>query len=223
MTRSLLAAALLLLSTELFAQSASAPSFPDRFEIVPYQPVAVPEYYRESFLFNDGQGEDSAREEYPDPTRVLYRSMMVPGWGQVINRQAWKVPLIYGLFVGLGFYNHELNRRYQGYRAAYYNQTQGPDGDMQFGPTPDFISPDATSEQLRQQRDRFRNQRDLSYVFFVLAYGLNILDAYVYAHMRSFDVSDDLSASASFHPELFGNGGAGLTLQVRLGSGRSVP
>jgi len=160
--------------------------------------------------------ESNGQESYPDPTRVLYRSMILPGWGQVTNRQIWKVPIIYALFTGLGIYTYDLTRQYQGFRAAYYNETRGEESDFRYGPTPDFVPEGMPVDQMRSIRNNLRNSRDLSYVYIVLAYGLNVLDAYVFAHMRSFDVSDDLSANAVVTPGLTEYGTPGVRLQVNL-------
>lgn len=169
-----------------------------------------------SFSINDTlDGQENQREEFPDPTHVLYRSMIIPGWGQVINRQVWKVPVIYALFAGVGYYNYTLRQEYRGYRAAYYNVTS-ENSDFRYGPTPDFIPEGLTPQQLRETRDNLRNQRDFSYVIMVMAYGLNILDAYVYAHMRSFDVSDDLSANTTIAPAILEPGTPGINVRVNL-------
>lgn len=165
----------------------------------------------------DGQdGGEQERERFPDPIDVLYRSMIIPGWGQVTNRQIWKVPIIYGLFAGLGYYNYTLTQQYRGYRAAYYNATREGESDFRFGQTPDFIPEGLTTQEMRDTRDRLRNQRDFSYVMIFLAYGLNLLDAYVYAHMRSFDVSDDLSAEALIAPGIMEQGVPGVHVRVSL-------
>jgi hypothetical protein len=159
--------------------------------------------------------DDSDRSELPTPRSVLFKSMMIPGWGQVENRQIWKVPIIYGMFVGVGVYAGYLNGQYQDYRAAYYNSNQGEDNDFRFGPTPERLQ-NVSSNQLQSVRDNFRNQRDFMFVVMGLAYGLNILDAYVYAHMRGFDVSDDLSARTVIGPTLIADGRPGLSLKVSL-------
>lgn len=146
----------------------------------------------------------------------MFRSAMVPGWGQIVNRQAWKVPVVYGLLGGLTGYSIYLTRRYHGYRAAYYNLNPESPDDFRFGPTPDYISPTANLESLRSSRDLLRNRRDLIYVTIALAYGLNIVDAYVFAHMRSFDVSEDLSMRTTIKPGLTPIATPGLTLSVEL-------
>ncbi len=129
----------------------------------------------------------------PKPSSVMRKSMIIPGWGQVVNRQAWKVPIIYGMLAGLTYYSILMDQNYRDYRAAFYN-SQNPDGDQRFGPTPPNIDPNQNPESLRYNRNVYRNRRDLTIIGVVLAYGLNIVDAYVFAQMRDFDVSDDLSA-----------------------------
>ena len=47
---------------------------------------------------------DSTKPEYPNPKSVVRKSLIIPGWGQVVNKQAWKVPIVYGLIGGLGYY-----------------------------------------------------------------------------------------------------------------------
>ena len=161
---------------------------------------------------NDSETNNS---EFPTPRSVLFKSMIIPGWGQIENRQIWKVPIIYGMFVGVGVYAGYLNNQYQDYRAAFYNSNQDEDNDFRFGPTPERLQ-NVNSSQLQSVRDSFRNQRDFMFVVMGLAYGLNILDAYVYAHMRSFDVSDDLSARTVVGPAIIADGSPGLSLKVSL-------
>ncbi len=138
----------------------------------------------------------------PDPSEVLRKSMILPGWGQVVNRQTWKVPLIYGMLGGLAYYSMVMDQNYRDYRAAFYN-SQHPDGDQRFGQTPDYIDVHQNPESLRYSRNTYRNRRDLTFIGIALAYGLNIIDAYVFAHMRDFDVSDDLSAHIKINPSSF--------------------
>lgn len=169
------------------------------------------------FEINNGTDTDNEneREEFPEPRSVLFKSMMIPGWGQIENGQIWKVPIIYGMFAGIGYYAGHLNNQYQDYRAAYYNITRGEETDFKFGPTPEHLQ-GISANQLQNNRDILRNQRDLMFVVIGLAYGLNILDAYVYAHMRSFDVSDDLSARTVLQPAMIADGHPGLRVSVTL-------
>lgn len=164
------------------------------------------------------QNQESEQQQFPPPRKVLFRSMMIPGWGQITNKQAWKVPIIYGLLGGLAGYSVYLNKKYHDYRAAYYNEVykdQEGGSDFKFGPTPDYIPEGSDLGSLRYNRNYYRNQRDFMYIAVGLAYGLNVVDAYIFAHMRSFDVSDDLSASARISPD-YQQGAVGLKLSLRF-------
>ncbi len=154
--------------------------------------------------------------QFPDPTSVLYKSMILPGWGQVINDQIWKVPIVYALLGGLTAYSIYLTKRYHDYRAAYYNLNEDAPDDFRFGRTPAYISPTAGLNFLRETRNSLNNRRDFIYVTIALAYGLNILDAYVFAHLRSFNVSEDLSANATIKPTITARYAPALTISIEL-------
>lgn len=154
-------------------------------------------------------------DSLPSPKSVLFKSLMIPGWGQIENKQIWKVPIIYGMFAGIGVYTVYLNNNYKDYRAAFYNSNQGENNDFRFGPTPPRLA-NINSSQLQSARNSFRNRRDFMFVVMGLAYGLNALDAYIFAHMRSFDVSDDLTASARVGPTIMQNGHPGIRVSVSL-------
>jgi hypothetical protein len=146
------------------------------------------------------------------PRRALWRAAAVPGWGQVYNRQYYKLPFVYGGLAGFGFAIYRTNQSYARYRdAARFAQdpvefarfepayvrvvrdaggepsiTRGDDGEIQeVGPL--------SGRQLRDQRDTFRRWRDLSVVGTGLFYALTVLDAYVSAHLLTFDVDEDLA------------------------------
>lgn len=142
--------------------------------------------------------QELSTNEFPDPKRVLRQSLIVPGWGQITNKQAWKVPIVYGLLGGLTYYTISLTRDYHDYRAAFYNLSND---DFRFGQTPGYLV-GVNSQSLKSQRNFLRNRRDFIYVTIGLAYALNAIDAYVFAHLRSFDVSDDLSLNTTLKPEV---------------------
>jgi hypothetical protein len=144
--------------------------------------------------------QDSERQEFPDPNMVLKRSLIIPGWGQITNKQAWKVPIVYGLLGGLTYYSIDLTKDYHDYRAAYYNQYTG-NTDLRFGATPAYLE-GQSANSLQTNRNFLRNRRDFIYVTIALAYILNAVDAYVFAHLRPFDVSDDLSFRGSLEPSV---------------------
>lgn len=151
------------------------------------------DFYAQDVTASDGE------HSFPDPKAVMRRSLIVPGWGQVTNKQIWKVPIVYGLMGGLTFYSITLTKDYHDYRAAYYNATN-ENQDFRFGPTPAYLV-GQNSSSIRNQRDFLRNRRDFIYVTIGLAYLLNVVDAYVYAHLRPFDVSDNLTLAPRINME----------------------
>ncbi len=159
--------------------------------------------------------QENLPDTIPEPREVMFKSARLPGWGQVVNEQTWKVPIVYGLLGGLGYYSYWVHDQYTDYRAAAYNANPEND-DEKFGPTPPDIDPNQSESALRDHRDFLRNRRDLTFVLIVAAYGLNIVDAYVFAHLRDFDVSDDLSAGFDIKPGPDEMGNAGMTLSFTL-------
>lgn len=121
----------------------------------------------------------------PKPKRALMWSLL-PGGGQAYNRRWWKLPLVYGAFIGLGYaidYNQNLYRDLRvAYLAALNNE------DHKFTGT-SIDSPNA----LRNLRDSYDKNTQTAYVGVLILYSLQAMEAYVDAHLRSFDVNDDLS------------------------------
>lgn len=143
-------------------------------------------------LFTAGTVSAQVRDTVPEPRQVMLKSVMVPGWGQVVNDHSWKVPVVYATLAAIAGYNLYAHSRYTGFRAAYYNSIPA-NTDNRFGATPDWVPDGQPAAVYKANRDLFRNRRDMSYVYFGLAWGFNALDAYIFAHLKDFDVSDDLS------------------------------
>lgn len=123
---------------------------------------------------------------YPHPTSRVKRAttlaFMFPGAGQVYNQSYWKVPIVVGAFATMGYLVDWNNRAYQRYRTAY-NAPQGAD---EFGGRFD-------KSQLQRYRDKFRRDRDLCIILTGAAYILSVVEAHVDAHLKDFDVSDELA------------------------------
>jgi len=145
----------------------------------------------------------SVLDTVPKPKTVWVKSAILPGWGQVVNKQAWKVPVIYGALGGIAWFAVDQHQSYIDYRAAYYNSIPGRD-DFLYGPTRPNLE-GLPPEQLRFSRNSYRNRRDLSIIVFVAAWGLNAIDAYVFAHLRDFDTGPDLSVAPSHYQHPFTN------------------
>ena len=125
-----------------------------------------------------------------DPRIATRRSAILPGWGQIYNKKYWKLPLVYGglgISAGVFFYNVKT---YKLLRLAYlYKIDKDTTNDVLIDPR--FKQFSAAS--LRANRDLFRQNVDYSVLFFILFWGLNVLDATVDAHLKQFDVNDNLS------------------------------
>ena len=120
-------------------------------------------------------------------SRAAKFSAVLPGLGQVYNKQAWKVPIIYA---GAGALIYSIawnNQNYQKYLSAYKL-----DSDTSLSTNSEF-SGLYTVDNLIVLKDFYRRNRDLSAIGLVLVYAANIVDAYVYGQFFNFDVSDDLS------------------------------
>lgn len=124
------------------------------------------------------------------------RSVFVPGWGQITNKQAWKVPAV-AAAIGIPVYLFTVNlKEYKALKQAYiYRVDTIPANDALI---PEEYQP-LTTNSIKYYRDEFRKNVDLSAVAFLIAWGLNVVDAAVYANLRDFDVGDKLSLHIQPH------------------------
>lgn len=158
----------------------------------------------------------------PNPNRAILYSAIFPGLGQIYNKKYWKLPLVYGSFLGCAYAITWNGSMYSGYKTAYRDiQPQKKEnGDLLLdengnpiavgsswqpyakmrGYSENYAEIYANQSQLnnltnllKNSRDRFRRQRDLSYFVTVGVYAIWIIDAYVDAQLFNFDISDDLS------------------------------
>ena len=124
--------------------------------------------------------------------KAVLRSAILPGWGQARNKQWWKVPLIYGGFVGLGLVYNFNNTLYKDYLAESQFRKNNPNTD----PKNVFLRPKnrgISDQQIFDAKDFYRRNRDLTLYGSVLFYGIQLAEAYTTARLATFDVSDDLS------------------------------
>ena len=122
---------------------------------------------------------------YPNQTTKVKRAttlaLMFPGAGQLYNKSYWKIPVVAGAFVTMGYLIDWNNRQYQRARRAYNLYPND-----EFGGRKDPTA-------LKSARDGARRNRDLCIILTGAAYLLSVVEAHVDAYMKDFDVSDDLS------------------------------
>ena len=140
---------------------------------------------------------DSTPHRYINyPKRAAIRSAVLPGWGQAYNKKYWKIPVIYTA-LGITTYVFVDNiKTYKEYKFAYAARIKAQSGlpadstdYNQLAQLYKIISP----ESIRNARDQFRKYVDYSVLFFIVFWGLNVVDATVDAHLRSFDITPDLT------------------------------
>lgn len=144
-------------------------------------------------------GLDGKKIFNPSPERAVWLSALCPGLGQIYNRRYWKLPIIVGGFMGLGYATSWNNTQYQDYTQGYRDLL---DADPNTNSYMNFFPP-TTSESdldkswlentLRSRKDYYRRNRDLCIICVVGLYLLCMLDAYVDASMAHFDISPSLS------------------------------
>lgn len=136
----------------------------------------------------------------PDPSTATWIALVFPGGGQIYNRKFWKLPIVYGGFVGCLYAYNWNGQMYKDYRQAYLDIM---DSDPNTDSYKDFFRPgydfDANQEYLKEvfkkRKDRYRRWRDLSIFSFIGVYALSVIDAYVDAQLSHFDISNDIHLS----------------------------
>jgi len=126
------------------------------------------------------------------PRKAIIRSAIIPGWGQVTNKKIWKVPIVYtalGTTTYLFFRN--LRQFKESSRAYILASDNDPSNDNQI--IQPYYSVKDQPERIRVFRNQVRQNVDYSVVFFIFFWGLNVADAAVDAHLKTFDVTDKLS------------------------------
>ncbi len=144
---------------------------------------------------------DSLIKAQHSPRKAAIRSAIIPGWGQIYNRKYWKAPIVWGALgvTGAIFVNnlHTYEDLKFSYAAKYkasvppYDSTDYKQIKPQYMP----IDPEA----LRAGRNQYRQYIDYAAVFFIIFWGLNVVDAAVDAHLKAFDISPDLSLRIKPH------------------------
>ncbi|KOS08421.1 hypothetical protein AM493_19000 [Flavobacterium akiainvivens] len=126
------------------------------------------------------------------PSKAAFYSAVIPGLGQVYNKKYWKVPLVFG-GMGLSIYYYAFNNKeYHRYRDAYKDRLAGRQVEG-------VLAGIDNDRLLRGQRFYQRN-RDLSALCIAGVYVLNIIDANVDAHLKQFNVNENLSFSPGIVP-----------------------
>lgn len=134
----------------------------------------------------------------PDPKKAVWWAL-IPGGGQIYNRKFWKLPIVYGGFLGCAYAIRWNNQMYQDYKQALEDLVDNDDTTASYdkllppGVEIDDTNKDWYQNVFKKRKDKYRRWRDLSIFVTIGVYALSIIDAYVDASLSKFDISDDLS------------------------------
>ena len=135
----------------------------------------------------------------PNPKRAMWLAIVLPGAGQIYNRKYWKLPLVYGGFVGCVYAMQWNNMMFRDYSKAYQDimdtdpTTQSYNQFLHLGTRITDENKTQYQNIFKSRKDKYRRWRDLSFFCLLGVYALSIVDAYVDASLSEFDISDDLS------------------------------
>ena len=170
-----------------------------------------------SVVVNTAQAEPTVVKERrdwttwrPNPQRALWLALVIPGGGQIYNRKYWKLPLVYGGFIGCIYALTWNNMMYRDYQQAYLDIMDDDPGTASYnkflhlGRQIDDKNVDRYKQLFKSRKDKYRRWRDLSFFVMVGVYAISVIDAYVDAELSDFDLSKDLSLKV--RPAVMGNG-----------------
>ncbi len=156
----------------------------------------------------------------PDPQRALWLSLVLPGAGQIYNRKYWKIPIVYGGFLGCTYALMWNQQMYRDYSQAYLDiMDDDPRTQSYMGMLPPRYDITGREEHFKtvfkNKKNYYRRYRDLSAFCFIGVYLLSVIDAYVDAQLSEFDISPDLSMKVA--PTTFENQGTMPTRAYGVG------
>ncbi|MES2796766.1 MAG: DUF5683 domain-containing protein [Bacteroidota bacterium] len=144
-----------------------------------------------------------------NPKLATKKSAMIPGWGQAYAKQYWFIPIIYAGFGASTFGILYNGKRYQILKKAYFETSAANalDPTITKGKiTLNKVDYELSIANLKQYTNYFRRNRDLSWLSIPVVWAVNVLEINVAAHLKSFDLSDDISMKfePSFEPTVTG-------------------
>ncbi len=158
----------------------------------------------------------------PDPQRALWLALVLPGAGQIYNRKYWKLPIIYGGFMGCIYALTSNNMMYKDYSQAYLDimdndpTTASYNKFLHLGRQIDMNNEQQVKryqELFKSRKDKYRRWRDMSFFVMLGVYAISVIDAYVDAELSVFDISKDLSLKVE--PTIIPNRMGGNPLQAQ--------
>jgi hypothetical protein len=156
------------------------------------------------------------KEFKPNPLKNVWMGAIIPGFGQILNKKYWKLPIVYGGFLGCAYAVTWNSGQTQSYKKAYFDILRYQ-ADPSYANIVDKNPKNVSFYQvlpkgytietyggiaeytthLQTGYNFYRRYRDLSIIISIAYYALTIVDAYVDAQLYDFDISPDLSMHVS--------------------------
>jgi hypothetical protein len=148
------------------------------------------------------------RKQYnPDsthsPSLAVKRSAMIPGWGQLYNREWWKVPLIYGGLGSLGYFIVHNQVMYKRYLEVYKLRESAVSADK-LPPIDDPVrtlydnTKIAGLTSIENAVNNSQRNMQISVLSFAVVWGVQVVEAYIQAKfIHSYTMDRDLSFKIS--------------------------
>lgn len=164
----------------------------------------------DSLLKKQGTAKRKSHNNFkPDPIRAMWLALVLPGGGQIYNRKFWKLPIIYGGFLGCAYALTWNNQMLRDYSQAYIDiMDDDPNTKSYENMLP--MGYDITGKEdrfktiFKNKKDHFRKYRDMSIFAFAGVYLISVIDAFVDAELSTFDISRDLTLH--FEPAIIDTG-----------------
>lgn len=189
--------------------------------------AAKPAFLAADSLVKSAAVTDTSKKRSPAGTAALL-SAILPGAGQVYNKKYWKVPIVYGALAIPAYYFTDNLRWFKKTRFAF-NIASAKDTARykEVDPKLLYMVENEYTSSLQNYRNDFRRNVDYSVLVFLLIWGLNVVDATVDAHLKDFNITDDLSLQVKpGYLPIANTAGIGIVLNIgknhsgRLSSGR---
>ncbi|HEY8896571.1 MAG TPA: DUF5683 domain-containing protein [Niastella sp.] len=167
-----------------------------------------------------GLWRDSAGNRTFEPRKAAIYSAILPGLGQIYNKKYWKAPIAWTA-VGIPIYTFFYNRGWYN-RLRYALQVGEMDpNDPSYGESLEKVDSklqryvvEGRSSSLLNWRNEYRKNMDYSILFTLLFWGLNVVDATVDAHLKGFNVNDNLTMQIK--PALLSSSAVGVSLVFKF-------
>lgn len=149
------------------------------------------------------------------PARAAFYSAILPGLGQAYNKSYWKIPIVY-LAIGIPTYLYVINdKELDRYRTAYKRRLDGLTDDEFYAGRTDG-NPRLSTDALRRAQDTYRRNKEMAMLFAIGFYALNIIEANVDAHLKQFNVNENLSLEPYLYQNRYSNTYVGLTCTYKF-------